>query len=240
MGINNQLINDLFPQINLLPIVKKYQYRVFTEEYLDQVIDVFTRSFCRSEPMTEYLKMDEDKYKNFAKAVSNKAIEDQLSIIILDQNKVAALALVEDIADPGPIPEFDPKFRFILGLLDKIGIHLFENRVFPKKHLAHLFITAVDENYRKLHLSTIVNLLAIQQSHKSGFDFMYCEMTNHLNESGLIPHLDNLDHWKEKIGTQVYREFEMENQKPFEFLDGSANSYLWKLHNDAKLTYSKK
>lgn len=218
-----------------IPLDSHYTYEILEKEHIDQVVDVFTRAFCRSEPMTEYLRMDEKKYSVFARAVAEQAYQDGLSIVALDKKRVIAIALVEDIAAPGPIPDFDPKFEYILGLLENLGKDFFSGKKFSPGHMGHLFITAVDEKYRHLGLSKQVNFRAMDLAAHLGFDFMYCELTNIYNEKGIIPHLSAK---KRLIGSINYKDFIMKNKKPFANLEGRAHSYLWAIHEAAKLEYS--
>lgn len=214
-----------------------YTYELLTKQHIDQVVDVFTKAFCRSEPMTQYLHLDEKKYRKFARAVTEKAVEDQLSVVALHHDKVVACALVEDIADAGAIPDFDPKFESILALLEELGKPFFVGKTFEKREIAHLFITAVHEDYRHQRLSTQVNFHAMDIAQKHGFDFVYCEFTHVFNERGVLHHLNNQ---KKLIGSCVYNQFEINNSKPFEHLAGGANSYLWELTSDAWEKLSKK
>jgi hypothetical protein len=213
-----------------------YRYALLANPHVDQVIDMFTKAFCRSEPMTQYLKMDEVLYTTFARAVTEKAVEDKLSVVVLDGDKVIACAIVEDLMEPGPIPDFDPKFKYILGLLEKLGEEFFSGKEFPKKHIAHLFITAVHNDYRHLGLSRQVNFQAMDLAASNGFDFIYCEFTHPFNELGTIPYLHNR---KKQIGSITYKDFQFENEFPFANLDTGANSYLWEIHPNVKLRFKK-
>lgn len=222
---------------NQLSLTSPYQFQVLTAAYLNQVVEIFTRAFCRSEPMTHYLQMDEHKYKIFAKSVTEKAIEDGLSIIALDGEKVIACALNEDLTLPGPVPYFDPKFDYILALLEKLGDNFFSGKTFPKNHIVHLFITAVDEAYRHRGLSTQVNFRAMDLAALHGFKFMYCELTHRFNEFGIIHHLKNP---KRTIGKIVYKDFMVNGLHPFSNLSGEAHSFLWAIQEHAKLIYEEK
>lgn len=222
---------------NHIQLDTRYHYELLTPYYVDQVVDVFTYAFCRSEPMTQYLQMDEQKYKIFARAVSEKACEDRLSIVALDGDKVIACALNEDLAAPGPIPDFDPKFEYILALLEKLGVGFFSGKTFSPGHVAHLFITAVDENYRRQGLSTQVNFLAMDLAAQNDFEFVYCELTHPFNENGIIHHLKNP---KRLIGSCTYQDFLYKGIYPFANLTGEAHSYLWAIKEDAKLVYKEK
>lgn len=222
---------------NQISLDKRFHYEILSPIYIDQVVDVFTHAFCRSEPMTHYLRMDEDKYKIFARTVSEKACEDKLSIVALDGAKVIACALVEDLAVPGPIPDFDPKFEYILSFLEKLGKHFFSGKIFFSNHIAHLFITAVDENYRHRGLSTQVNFRAMDLAAEHNFEFVYCELTHPFNESGIIHHLKNP---KRLIGSCNYHEFVHKGIRPFANLSGEAHSYLWSIMESVKLVYKEK
>lgn len=212
----------------------KYRYEILTEKYIEQVADLFTRAFCRSEPMTQYLHLDETKYRVFARAVTVRATEDQLSIIALDGERVIAIALVEDLAIPGDIPDFDPQFIYILTLLEKLGEDFFPDKVLETGNIAHLFITAVDDEYRHQGLSKQVNFRAMELAARNHFDYVYCELTNYYNELGILHHL-NSDY--ELIGSVFYQDFICQNIKPFSHLSGGANSYLWNIRQNPKLRY---
>lgn len=201
-----------------------YQFKLFTRPYLKQVIQVFTHSFCLSEPMTAYLKIDMNLYKKFAHAVAEKAILDKLSVIALQNDQVVAFALVEDMANPCPIPDFDPKFKYILELLDSLGQSYFSNNTVNPLEIAHLFITAVDEKFRGKNLSTQVNFYAMNMASQAGFNQMYCEFTHEYNEKGVLHHLKSPYFL---MGSQVYKDFSLEGKKPFNELAGGAKSYLW-------------
>lgn len=221
-------------QHNNVPIETPYEFSVLQDQHIDETVDVFTKSFCRSEPMTKYLDMDEEKYKVFARAVVEKARDDQISIVALDQGKVIACALSEDLVKPGAIPDFDPKFIYILSLLESLGENFFKDKVISPNQIAHLFITAVHEDYRGLGLSKQVNFRAMDLAAQKGFDFIYCELTNVYNELGIMRHLKNP---KQLIGTATYNKFEYEQERPFADLGGMANAYLWAISPDAKLVY---
>ncbi len=222
---------------NQLPLDHRYRYTLLTEAHIESVIDVFVRAFCRSEPMTKYLHMDEKKFQVFARAVTEKACRDQLSIVCLDGTKVVACALVEDLFQPGEIPEFDPTFVYIMSLLDSLGSTYFADKIFATGQIAHLLITAVADDYRRQGLSIQVNFRAMDLAAARGFGFMYSELTNAFNQKGIIHHLKSP---KRCIGQIVYRDYRYQNECPFSQLDGAAASYLWAIKENAKLVYREK
>ena len=67
--------------------------------------------------MTKYLGLSQSEFMPFAKLMVEKAIRDGLSIVALDQDKVSACTIVEDIADPLDINiDIDPRFKIIFSL----------------------------------------------------------------------------------------------------------------------------
>lgn len=215
-----------------------YHYQILQNHHIEQTVTMFTHAFCDAEPMTHYVKMDYHSFLPFAEAVVRKAARDQLSIIALDQDRVIACALVEDFMHPLNIDfEMDPKFKYIFSLLEKISGEFFKDKKIPSRLIAHLFISAVDAKYRGLGISKQVNFRAMALAEKHKYAFMLSELTNYINEKGIIPHLKGA---KLQIGSQVYQDYIFEGTRPFENLMGSAHSFLWELHPDAKLKYEEK
>jgi hypothetical protein len=206
----------------------KYKFETAAEQHLEGIIDVFAEAFCTAEPMTQYLKIDQKRFKVFARAVAENAIQDKLSIVALDKDKVVACALVEDMAAIRDAPlDFHPDFKYIAALLEQLGASYFAEKVFKIQCVAHLFITAVATNYRRQGLSTAVNLRATALAGLRGFKFIYSELTNVYNELGIFHHIQKN---RQLTGTCTYKEFEVGGIKPFAALSGSANGYIWEIH----------
>jgi len=179
--------------------------------------------------MTHYMKMEYDEFHPFAEAVAQKAIADELSSVIIEKKsqRVVALSLVEDLLDPVALNmplsfKFDP----ILALLERLSSDYFAEHTPSKNQIAHLFISAVAENFRNLRLSTHANFHAMRLAKQRKFSLMLSELTNYLNEKGIVPHLKGE---KKCVGEIVYHKFEFNNQRPFMHLEGMAHSYLWEL-----------
>lgn len=220
---------------NQVPINNAFDYDILQPKHVDEVIDVFTHTFCGAEPMTHYLNMQYDTYRDFARVVTESAVKDGFSVVALHKGRVVACALNEDLADPRPIPtDFDPNFKYILALLDKLGEKFFPGKQFFKNEIAHLFITAVAKEYRQLGLSVQVNFHAMDVAAHRGFKQMYSELTNYINENGIMHHMKNK---KRLIGSCTYDEFRMDGVKPFANLSGCAHAYLWEISGDPMLRY---
>lgn len=213
-----------------------YEIQILKPEHIDEVVDLFTKTFCEYEPMTHYLGMLDAEFRVFAQKVIRKAAQDGLSVVVHDEKNIVACAIVEDIANPLSLElaELDKKFHYIFGLLETLSAHFFEKKMFKQNNLAHLFITAVNVNARGCGLSKAVNLAAMKLAKKKGFEVMCCEFTNNLNEKGTLRFIEQE---KVLIGTCCYKDFVMDEMRPFEHLAGHANAYLWELRPDAKLTY---
>ncbi len=212
-----------------------YQSEILQEKHRKQAIKIITQAFCDYEPMTQYLKITYDDFIPFAALMVDKAIQDKMSIAVMEKNKMVACSIVEDIADPLDINiEIDPRFKIIFSLLEHLGEDFFREKNFKKGHLAHLFITAVDKKYFGHGLSRKVNLDSIHHARKLGYDFMCCEFTHYLNEKGTVKHLE---HGGIHFKSCLYKNYIYDGKKPFKNLDNHASSYVWRLHPEAELRY---
>lgn len=224
------------PLFNNIEYDDRFRFVVLEKKYIDEVIHVFTHTFCDDEPMTQYVHMEYQSFIPFAEKVVNKAVADKLSIIALDKNNVAGLVLTEDLMEPLALDiTLDPKFNYIFSLLESLGGHFFANKRFMPNQIAHLFITAISKKYRGHGLSRQINFKAMDLASCKNFSHMYCEFTNFLNELGTIKYIHTV---KRLIGSVVYKEYEYENIKPFANLGHGASSYLWELEPNASLIYT--
>lgn len=219
----------------LMNEINRYRYEVLNKEHYDQAVNVIADSFCEYEPMTKYLGITPIEFTPFARMIVTKAIQDGLSIVALDNNKVAACTIVEDIANPLNIAiDADPRFKMIIALFDNLGSDFFNERAMYKGHIAHLFMTAVDKDYHGQGLSRKINFESIRLARERNFDFMCCEFTHDFNEKGTVNQLKNN---KLLIRSQQYKDFIFNGIKPFENLEGCASAYIWELREGAKLRY---
>lgn len=231
-----QKSHDIFAR-NDLKKDTHYRYEIAQRKHKKGIIKIFTKAFCEAEPMTRYLNIAPQKFKTFTKQVAENAIRDQLSIVALDKDKVIACALIEDFADMHEAPtNFDPRFKYIINLLESLSGDFFKDKKFEKNMMAHLFITAVDKDYRRKGLSTQVNFHAMDLAARKGFQFIYSELTNFYNEMGVFNHMKQ--NHRRLIGACDYKDFEMDGFKPFPHLKGYAHGYIWEIRAGATLTYA--
>lgn len=211
-----------------------FKYVQLQPEHVASTIAMFTEAFCRSEPMTRYIDMQPEEFLPFATLVTEKAAIDGLSTVVLKDNEVIACTLVEDLTQPLIIESsLTKKFDPIFNLLESLSAHYFVEHNFPPGVVAHLFITAVHEKYRGMRLSETVNFGAMDIARAKGFHYMFSELTNFINENGLVKYLE---FEKKLLGVIVYKDFIFNSYKPFAHLAGEAHSYIWSLDLEHKIT----
>jgi EAL domain-containing protein (putative c-di-GMP-specific phosphodiesterase class I) len=220
---------------NCVGEANRYHYDVLKNEHYHQAVNVITNAFCEDEPMTKHLGITAAEFVPFAKIMVDKAVQNGLSMVAIDNNEVIACTIVEDMADPLNITaSIDPRFKIIFSLLEQLGSEFFRERAMYKGHIAHLFITAVNKQYHGQGLSRKINFESIRLAKERNFDFMCCKFTHDYNEKGTVNHLRNS---KLLIRSCKYNEFVFNGSKPFQNLDGSASAYIWELREGAKLRY---
>jgi len=212
--------------------LKKLCYQLLEAKHIESTIEMFTHAFCDSEPMTHYVDMQYEEFAPFARQIAIKAAKERLSSVVVENNKVIACCLVEDILEPPVFPPLTPKFDPIFNLLENLTATYFTEHAFQKNQVAHLAITAVHNHHRGRGLSSIVNLGAADIARKNNFLFMTSDLTNYLNEEGLIKYIDNS---KKLIKAIRYSEFIFNGKRPFEHLDGTGKSWIWALQNNLEV-----
>src|SRR5690349_6444552 len=86
-------------------------------KHIDQVIHLVAKTFCDSEPMAKYLKLDYKEFSPFAEVIVEKAAQEEMSIVVLEEDQVVACAIVEDVTKQHPFDfELSPKFEPMLAL----------------------------------------------------------------------------------------------------------------------------
>lgn len=212
--------------------IKDYTITTLTTEHVKSASELFTRCFCDSEPITKHLNIHYKDYTPFTMEVLQKAAKEGMSKVALDkQNKVIACAISEDIADPF-IPHLAhyPKLKPVLSLLDELSKPFTQGRKFVKGKIAHVWIAAVDPAYRGFGLSTEIDMACIEAAARKGFDFAYAEFTSTISEN--VTH-----HFKvlELFNRIKYDDFKLDGKKPFEGLEGHADSYVATIRPGVKL-----
>lgn len=201
----------------------EYSFVTLKAEHEKAAIDLFIRSFCDSEPITKHLNVEYSEYEPFVVEVVQKAIKEGLSKVALDKdNHVIAVAIAEDMAAPF-MPNFNryPKLKPVFAILDTLSHPFTAGKKFIKGKILHVWIAAVDENYRGLGLSTEIDMVCCQSGALQGFEFAYAEFTNEISEK--VTKQFKVLHLCNKI---LYNDFRYNGQTPFKGLPGAATSYV--------------
>jgi GNAT superfamily N-acetyltransferase len=212
--------------------IKEYTITTLKDEHVKSASELFTRSFCDSEPVTKHLNIHYKDYAPFTMEVLQKAAKEGMSKVALDKhNKVVACAISEDMADPF-IPHIAhyPKLKPVLSLLEELSKPFIQGRKFTKGKIAHVWIAAVDPAYRGQGLSTEIDMACIEAAARKGFDFAYAEFTSTISEN--VTH-----HFKvlELFNRINYDDFKLDGKKPFAGLEGCADSYVATIRPGVKL-----
>jgi len=219
------LKNDIKQEGVMTKTTEELGYKVVTmqAEHLKGVVELFSKSFCDSEPITKHIGMHYQDYIPFAREVVQKAIKEGLSKVMLDKNnRIIACAIAEDLADPFiPHTAHYPKMKPILGLIEELSNGFLKDKKFMPGKIVHVWVAAVDPAFRGQGLSTAVDMACVEGAARKGFDFAYAEFTNDVSEN--VTHQFKVLKCLNRI---KYEDFNFEGRKPFAGVKGSAASYL--------------
>lgn len=231
----DQFINELQleKEKTMSAVQTEYTIRTLTKDYIESALDLFIKSFCDSEPVTQHLNITYQDYEPFAKEVLEKAALEGMSVIAIDKNnKVIACAVAEDIVNPF-VPHLSkyPKMRPIFALLNELDKPFMSGKSFLKGKIAHVWIAVVDSAHRGQGLSTAIDMACGELAVRKGFDFAYAEFTNDVSEK--ITHHYGVYQLCHSI---KYEDFMLENnERPFKGVKGGAVAYIVGLRPGIKL-----
>ena len=221
----DQFINDLqLDREKTMNTTKpEYTIRTLTQDHQKSAIELFTKSFCDSEPITKHLDIKYNDYEIFAREVVQKAVKEGMSVVAVDsRNHVIACVFAEDIANPFmPTLTQYPKLKPIFALLEQLSEPFLMGKRFVKGKIAHVWIAIVNSEGRGKGLSTAIDMACATICMRKGYDFAYTEFTNEISEK-------ILHHYKiyELCNSIDYNNFTYESQKPFQGLNGKASAYI--------------
>ncbi len=222
----DQFINELrLEKEKVMSTVQTdFTVRTLTKDYANSALELFTKSFCDSEPITKHLNITYQDYEPFTKEVIEKAVREGMSVVAVDKNnKVIACAISEDIVSPF-VPHFSkyPKMKPIFALLNELDKPFMSGKSFIKGKIAHVWIAVVNPHFRGQGLSTAIDMACGELAVRKGFDFAYAEFTNDLS-ANITHHYDVY-----KLYNSIkYEDFRLENnEQPFKGVKGGAAAYL--------------
>ncbi|MBA3660515.1 MAG: hypothetical protein H0W64_02190 [Gammaproteobacteria bacterium] len=203
-----------------------------TPAHAKSTTDLLVRSFCDSEPITKSLNIAYEDYEPFVKEVVQKATKEGLSKVAVDkQNRVIACTIAEDLSDPF-IPKIAhyPRLRPVFALIEELSRPFTGGKKFLKGKIAHVWIAAVDPEFRGQHLFVGVDMACIENAARKGYDFAYAEFTNPVSEN--VTHQFSVLQLCNRINL---KDFKLGNQQPFEEVEGAATSYVAAIRPGVKL-----
>lgn len=227
-NVTKQLIDEFIQELKLdreaFMQGTDYTIQPLAPDHVKATVELFTKTFCDSEPITRHLGIQYADYLPFANEVVSKAAKDGLSKVALDQKqRVIAFCIAEDLADPFiPKVVHYPKLQPIFSLLRALSRPFLQDKAFSEKKIAHVWVVAVDPAFRNQRVFTEIDLNCSETLARKGYGFAYVEFTSEISEKiikqyGLYKLMNRI----------VYDKFSLENgQQPFKGLEGSASAYM--------------
>ena len=133
-----------------------------------------------------------------------------------------ALCIAEDLSQLySPDLNQFTKLKPIFALLNELSRPFLAGKKMHPGKIAHVWIAAVDPDYRGLGLSTKIDMAVIGQASRKGYEFAYAEFTNDISEKvtsqfSVIKLLNRIE----------FDTFFYENGTPFKGVHGSAAAYV--------------
>lgn len=193
-----------------------------TREHMQEAADLFIKTFCDYEPITKKLGITYDEYEPFAMALIQKAVTDGLGLVALENNKIVALTISEDITNPfEPDLALYPKMAPIIAIIEQLTTPFVSGKKIKKGKIAHTWISLVEKSHTNLGLNTKIDLATTNMCASKGFDFTYAEFTSQISENIAHHYQTN-----KKINEVTYDTFTYKGTQPFKGVKGGVTSYI--------------
>jgi ribosomal protein S18 acetylase RimI-like enzyme len=152
---------------------------------LEQTIECVSRNFTQ-ETMSKALGINRNSYMPFAEIVCQKAIEEQLSLVAKDEESedIIGFSILEDcVAEFPDLDGIDPQFIPIMNLLGELGDWHKSNYQVQSGDILHLFMTGVDEQYRRQGIASQLLEATISQAKSNNYNSVIAECTGAITQN---------------------------------------------------------
>lgn len=202
-----------------LPDSSKGHVSILKKEHVNNVAELFTKSFCDGEPLCKHLRISYDAFMPYARMVAEKAAVDQLSVVAFDkEGLMIGCVIAEDIINPIQAQEYKiiRPIRVFLETLSKP----FSEKKYKKNSIVHIWVTAVADHVQGNGFSTILNNACVALALQHRFSYVFAEFTSSVNER-------HMNRFPEYMKCELkFKDFLLDGKRPFSTLEGMASAYI--------------
>lgn len=161
--------------------MENIHYRIMKKSDLNAAIRCLSESFTKSEPMTSFLKINDDDFVKFVRQLCECAVQDGLSIIAeMGENNIIGVRLSGIYAkhdNPLKIPE---RMQGIVALLDRV--HAIPKHFLGAQKCIHLKMLAVDAPFRNQGIAQNLLFETFKNAKRRGFSYTLVEATSNTTQ----------------------------------------------------------
>jgi PHD/YefM family antitoxin component YafN of YafNO toxin-antitoxin module len=181
-----------------------------TSKYHKSAFKCLMDYFFTQEPMVKALNISRESIEPYVKELIEKAIDDRLSFVQLNDNQeVVAVVIAEDyFGEPSDtLLELSAGLEPVFALLEKVGSTFCANNLMKTNRFYHLLMIASAEK----GAATFITKVALEFAKKKGFVSAVVEATGTISQHII----QNTFHFKE-LQAVPYANFEYNGKKVFE------------------------
>ena len=196
------------------------RYEMLSEANLFGAVRCVSESFTKNEPMSRHLGITQAEFANFAQACYSELIDEQLSLVAIDENtnQVIGVRISEDYCRQDQelyIDGLSPKFFPLFSLLDELALKFRQLRKILPGTYAHMFMVAVAEGFTSRGIAPTMYRLFLNIAIKRGFTWAVTEPTGMISQ-----HILGTKFGFHELHRVKYADFEFEGTRPFADLMG--------------------
>ena len=181
------------------------KYKILTEENIDKTSECIAKSFATNDVLSIALNIGLKDWKTFAKQETLKSIEDKLSIIAFDDDKLIGAHLSYDFSNYNT-EDYATQESFLP--ISKLMKELHKNYN-PTGKIIHFSYVGVSPDYTKRRIAYEMAIRNINLAKTNGFEKIILEATSPYSQRNT----EKLGF--EKINEIFYKDFEYKGEKIF-------------------------
>jgi ribosomal protein S18 acetylase RimI-like enzyme len=206
-------------------ILRQYKgitYEILQEKDLNNTIRLISEVFSQGEPMTKALNITPKEFQSLAEIYSKKAVEEGLSIIAKDNDKVIGFIIAEDFdsTQPEEIKNIDKKVVPWMALIDEVEKDAKSNKNEDERRF-HLFLGGTDKQYENKHINTTMIEEIMKLAQIKNFTSVMVEPTGFATQ-----HMFKDNFGFEQKFIIEYKNFLYQGKKVFENIEGPVGLLL--------------
>ncbi len=172
--------------MQILHEINNIQYQIFDISMIAGTAKVVAEAFCSGEPMTVCQNISVQNFVHFVKLFGSKTEQEGLTIVAIDKttSQIVGAVVTDDfgLEPPDGLETISEKFVPVFTLLGELDDQYKENKTINPGEYLHIFMVAVDNQYKNKHIAYNLVQTCLENGIKKGYKIALAEVTGSISQ----------------------------------------------------------